>query len=83
VSGLLYQLRDDFPDQLRLTRANVVGNVATAQNYGVRGAPTVLIFHKGRLVKRWNVRIDVDELYAVLEGLLEVPSAHEPGKTPD
>jgi len=72
VSGLLYQLRDDFPDQLRLARANVQSNFATAQHFGVRGAPTVLLFHKGRLLKRWAVRIDVDEIYDQVEAALGV-----------
>lgn len=71
MSGLLYQLRDDFPDQLRLARANVQSNFGTVQAYGVRGAPTLLIFHKGRLEKRWNVRVNLEEVYIVLEGLLE------------
>ncbi len=72
MSGLLYQLRDDFPDQLRLARANVVSNFVTAQQFGVRGAPTVLLFHKGRLLKRWALRVDVDDLYDHVERALGV-----------
>lgn len=78
MSGLLYQLRDDFPDQLRLARANVLSNFVTAQTYGVRGAPTVLLFHQGRLLKRWAVRIDVDDLYDQVERLLGVAPAPPP-----
>jgi hypothetical protein len=78
VSGLLYQLRDDFPNLLRLTRGNAQSNVGTVVQYGVRGTPSILLFHKTRLLKRWSGRIDVDELYAALEGLVEGGPAPAP-----
>jgi len=74
VSGLLYQLRDDFPGQLRLTRANALSNAGSAAAQKVRATPTVLLFHRGRLLKRWAGRIDVDELYALVEGLVPPPA---------
>jgi thioredoxin-like negative regulator of GroEL len=70
VSGLLYQLRDDFPDRLRLARANAQTNGGTVSQFKVRGTPTVLLFHKGRLLKRWSGQVDLDELYAQVEGLV-------------
>lgn len=71
MSGLLYQLREDFPDRLRLTRANSVTNFSTVVHFGVRGTPTLFLFHKGRQVKRWNGRVDVEELYALIESALD------------
>lgn|GEM_PF-2370168 len=71
MSGLLYQLRDDFPQRLRLARANSQTNSSTVVRYSVRGTPTVFLFHKGRQVKRWQGRVDVDELYALVEAALE------------
>lgn len=69
MSGLLYQLRDDFPDQLRLTRGNVQGNMGTVVAYGVRGTPSLLVFHQKRLLRKWSGRINVDEVYDLLESL--------------
>jgi hypothetical protein len=68
VSGLLYQLRDDFPKQLSLCRANF----STALNYGVRTSPTVLLFHHGRLVKRWANHVQGEELWGLIEDLLDL-----------
>ena len=76
MSGLLYQLRDDFPGQLRLVRGNAQANVGTVVQYSVRGTPSVLVFHQTRLLKRWSGRIEVDELYDLIEGL--VPPAATP-----
>lgn len=71
MSGLLYQLREDYPDRLRLVRANSTHNFSTALHFGVRAAPTVIAFHAGRQVGRWNGRINIDELYDLLDGLME------------
>lgn len=71
MSGLLYQLRDDFPQRLRLARGNSLANTSTVVHYNVRGTPTVFLFHRGRQVKRWQGRVDVDELYALVETALE------------
>lgn len=71
MSGLLYQLRDEFPNRLRLTRANSLTNYSTVLHYQVRGTPTLFLFHKGRQLKRWNGRVDVDELVALLEAALD------------
>ncbi len=75
MSGLLYQLRDDFKDALRLVRANAVSNYGTVLNFGVRGTPTVILFHGGKQRARWSGSIRVEELYDLLDRLL--PAAPE------
>jgi len=75
VSGLLYQLRDDFPERLRLVRAEATRNFSTVVSYGVRGTPTLLLFQGGRLLAKWSGRVPLDEVYDRVEGLLERPAS--------
>jgi hypothetical protein len=63
VSGLLYQLREDFPEMLRLVRGDSVRNFSTAVNYGVRATPSMLLFTKGKLIHRWAGQVNAQELY--------------------
>ncbi len=71
MSGLLYQLREDYPDRLRLVRANSLHNFSSALHFGVRSAPTVMVFYRGKQVGRWNGQIHVEELYDLIDGLIE------------
>jgi hypothetical protein len=71
VSGLLYQLRDDFPERLRLVRAEVTRNFSTALGHGIRSSPSLLLFHGGRLQARWVGRVPIDEVYDQVEALLD------------
>lgn len=71
MSGLLYQLRDDFPDRLRLVRGEVTRNFSTVVTYGLRGTPALLLLHGGRIQARWSGRVPIDEVYDRVEGLLE------------
>jgi hypothetical protein len=35
----------------------------------VRGTPSLLVFHQKRLLRKWSGRINVDEVYDLLESL--------------
>lgn len=71
MSGLLYQLRDDFPERLRLVRGEATRNFSTVITYGLRGTPALLLLHGGRVQARWSGRVPLDEVYERIEGLLE------------
>ena len=74
MSGLLYQLREDFPDKLRLVRGDSIRNFSTAVSYGIRATPSILIFNKGKLIQRWAGQISIEEVYDRIEDLIEPES---------
>ncbi len=70
MSGLLSELQRYFGDELRTARANAMRNPVTLQRYGVRGTPSLLLFHHTRVEARWGGHIDPDEVVLRIERLL-------------
>lgn len=46
-------LAQDFQGALRVAKLNVDENQQVARTYGVRSIPTLLIFHKGKVIGDW------------------------------
>lgn len=46
-------LAQDFQGALRVAKLNVDENQETARSYDVRSIPTLLIFHKGKVIGNW------------------------------
>ncbi len=65
VAPILEELADEYQDRLRIAKVNTEEHARKAMQYGVRGIPTMILFHKGvekdrvvgalpkPLLKRW------------------------------
>ncbi|MGL9769410.1 MAG: thioredoxin TrxA [Sodalis sp. (in: enterobacteria)] len=49
---ILSEIADEFDSKLTIAKLNINDNPATAQKYGVRGIPTLLLFRDGEVVNR-------------------------------
>ena len=52
VGPIVDDLAAQMQDRLKVCKVNVDDNPATAQAYGIRAVPTLLLFKRGQVVKR-------------------------------
>lgn len=52
LTPILEKLAEDFADRLIIAKVDVEGNPLRQEEFQVRGLPTLLFFHQGKLVKR-------------------------------
>lgn len=50
---ILEELNNDLGDKGVIAKLNVDENPTTAGKYGVMSIPTLMLFHKGKMVKQW------------------------------
>jgi len=50
IAPILDELAEDYQGRLTVTKLNIDESPATPQRFGVRGIPTLMIFHKGSVV---------------------------------
>uniref|UniRef100_A0A7C1J4U9 Thioredoxin n=1 Tax=Ammonifex degensii TaxID=42838 RepID=A0A7C1J4U9_9THEO len=50
MSPVVEQVADEFAGRVKVAKLNVDENQALAQRYGIRGIPTLLFFHHGKVV---------------------------------
>lgn len=52
MTPILHQLRDNMQDQVRILKLDVDKNPAVANAFQVQGVPTLILFHKGKMLWR-------------------------------
>ena len=52
IAPIISQLAEEYKGKIKIGRLNVDGNQATAQKYGIMGIPTMILFEKGKEVKK-------------------------------
>lgn len=52
MTPILHQLRDQMQDNVRILKLDVDKNPAMADAFQVQGVPTLILFHKGKMVWR-------------------------------
>lgn len=52
IGPIIDQIADDFASSATVVKLNVDDNTATAQRYGIKGIPTLILFSEGKEVER-------------------------------
>ena len=52
IAPFVEELAEEFDGQVKFTKLDVDSNPMTAQNFGIRGIPTLLIFNDGKVAKQ-------------------------------
>lgn len=52
MTPILHQLREKMKDNIRILKLDVDKNPAVANAFQVQGVPTLVLFHKGKMVWR-------------------------------
>jgi thioredoxin 1 len=76
MGGLLRDLVPEFEGRLRVVKLNVDYGPQTAQTYGIRSIPTVIIFKNGRVVDKFVGLMQLNPLRERL-GRHALPQAKE------
>lgn len=71
LANSVEKLADDYGKKLKVTRVNVEDNPAIPHRYGVIGLPAVLVFNRGKVVKKWIGNISPDTLKKEVDALLK------------
>lgn len=50
---ILEELAKEYEGKIKLAKLNVDENPATTSKYGIMSIPTLMLFHKGQVVKQW------------------------------
>jgi len=68
VAPVLDELARDYDGKVEVVKLNVDENPATAQQYGVRGIPTLILFEGGRIAEQIVGAVSRDRLDVMLGG---------------
>lgn len=52
IAPVVEALSEDYKDKLKFAKVNVDGSPDIASRYGIMSLPTILIFHKGKIVSQ-------------------------------
>lgn len=64
---ILEQLAGEVGDKLAVVKMDIEESPATSQKYRVLSVPTLILFHKGEVAKRWTGVTRLDPLKEAVE----------------
>ncbi|HOP43626.1 MAG TPA: thioredoxin [Flavobacteriales bacterium] len=67
MSPIVQEVARRMTGRARVLKVDVDRNPALAQQYGIRGVPTLLLFKNGEVVWRQSGVVPAEELVAVME----------------
>jgi len=71
VGPVVEDMASQMQGRLKVCKVNVDENPATAQTYGIRAVPTILLFKEGQMIKRLVGARPKDELEREVEAGLK------------
>jgi len=66
MTPVLKQLRDKMPDSIRILKLDVDKNPAMANAFSVQGVPTLILFHKGKILWRQSGAVPLNVLEKII-----------------
>jgi thioredoxin 1 len=67
IAPTVERVAEQYAGRARVAKVNVDDNPATAQRYGIKGIPTLILFHEGREAERIVGAVSGDALARVIE----------------
>lgn len=74
IAPIIEELAEEFDDRAKVGKLNVDENPGTAQEYGVRSIPTLLLFKNGEVQEQVVGAIGKRSLHRKLEKLVGQPA---------
>lgn len=75
IGPIIDQIATDFASSATVAKLNVDDNTATAQRYGIKGIPTLILFNEGKEVERVVGATGKDSITRIIEKYVSVPTA--------
>ena len=66
MTPVLKQLRDKMPDSIRILKLDVDKSPAMANAFQVQGVPTLILFHKGKIIWRQSGVVPLNVLENII-----------------
>ena len=67
IGPIIEQIASDFASSATVVKLNVDDNSASAQRYGIKGIPTLILFNEGKEVERVVGATSKDSITRILE----------------
>jgi thioredoxin 1 len=74
IGPLIEEIATDFAANATVVKLNVDDNTATAQRYGIKGIPTLILFNEGKEVERVVGATGKDSITKIIEKYVSVPA---------
>ncbi len=71
MAPVLKQLRDKWPERIRILKIDVDKNTAVAQAFGIQGVPTLILFKQGNIAWRQSGAMNLSQLENSLNAALD------------
>ena len=72
IGPIIDQIASDFASSASVVKLNVDDNTATAQRYGIKGIPTLILFNDGKEVERVVGATGKDSITRIIEKYVSV-----------
>ena len=72
IGPIIDQIATDFASSATVVKLNVDDNTASAQRYGIKGIPTLILFSEGKEVERVVGATSKDAITRVIEKYVSV-----------
>ena len=70
LSPIVQQVASDLHGRVKVIKVNVDKNQSASMKYGIRGVPTLILFHKGNILWRQSGAMPKHQLLATVEKYL-------------
>ena len=74
ITPIIDQIASDFASSATVVKLNVDDNTASAQRYGIKGIPTLILFNEGKEVERVVGATSKDSITRIIEKYVSVPA---------
>lgn len=70
MAPILKQVKQSFKDQIKIIKIDIDQTPKVAQNYNVKGVPTLILFKKGKSVWRQSGVLQSNQLISIINSFL-------------
>ena len=70
ISPILDEIAEEYADKIKVVKLNIDKNPATPPKYGIRGIPTLMLFHKGNVAATKVGALAKSQLVAFIDSAL-------------
>ena len=79
LAPVVEEIAKDYEGRLKVCKMDVDAHKETAEKYGIRGIPTLILFHKGKALKTHSGVLSKSQLSSLIDTTLDDVPAQQTG----